>query len=590
MWAAGHFAAAACAAQLTVGALKCNAMLSDHCRAFSRHLLADNRLGMRNPCIAPRCCQTKRLEPSTGTAGMATSDPDPDVDMNMTVGGLMFARRVITSLAALLLAACLQALPVSQALAFQLSSATEDQMLQVVRNLETQFQSSVVSLSTFFTADKFSINENEAARTLIEEVYDVVNRNFLDARGVNFNPDRWRDVRDRALSRRLTDTSAAHAAVREMVTALRDPYSRFLTPQEFSAMVKYDVSGVGLNLGTLDDLEAKTGLSPRIDSVAELNSDVWVVGIIRGSAAEQGGMRQGDRVLQIGGFPLERRSPFEVASLFANGGEARSTDKATSISFSSSQNRSETFVEKDSIIVQVQHLDGRIEDVRVQRPVQLQTPSPVTYHLQNANDWSWKKGDKVSNAVGYIKLKSFNARAQADATTAIQNLQQAGAQSYVVDLRGNRGGLVTEGVEVARLFLGSDAVVVKTLGKQVRGNGGPGTANFSGNNHRPPLTTDPIAVLVDGHTASAAEIFAGAIQDSCRGVLVGQQTYGKGLIQSVYELSDGSGLVLTVGKYLTPAGRDIDYNGLKPDFGTMPTYPAAEEALNACRLRANATF
>jgi carboxyl-terminal processing protease len=572
MWAAGHFAAAACTAQLSVGALKGNAMLADQCRALGRHLLAYKRISEKGMVCASR---NKKREPhvSTNTSRMATSD----------VGVLLVAtaRRLITSLAALLLAACLQAIPINQALAFQLSSATEDRLLQVVRNLETQFQSSVVSLSTFIpNIDTSPKNDSEAGRVLIDEIYDVVSRNFLDARGVHFSPERWREVRDRALSRRLNDMSAVHAAVREMVTALGDPYSRFLTPREFSSMVKYDVSGVGLNLGTLDDLQAKTGLNPEINSLPDLTSDVWVIGIIRGSAAEQGGMRQGDRVLQIGGVPLERRSPFEVASLFANGGDTRSVDALDISKYSSAHGIETDSVDRDSIIVRVQHLDGRVEDVEVQRPkVQLQTPSPVIYHLEKANDWNVH--DKTTSAIGYLKLKSFNARAQADAAAAIENLQRDGATRYVIDLRGNRGGLVTEGVEVARLFLGSDAVVVKTLGKQVNGSG---VAKYSGN-YRPPLTTDPVAVLVDGHTASAAEIFAGAIQDSCRGVLVGQQTYGKGLIQSVYELSDGSGLVLTVGKYLTPAGRDIDWNGLTPDFGTMPTYKAADEALTACRVR-----
>jgi len=101
----------------------------------------------------------------------------------------------------------------------------------------------------------------------------------------------------------------------------------------------------------------------------------------------------------------------------------------------------------------------------------------------------------------------------------------------------------------------------------------------------PALTTAPLAVLVDDHTASASEILAGALQDNCRAVLVGKRTYGKGLIQSVYELSDGSGLVLTVGKYLTPAGTDIDWEGLHPDFRSMPAPQAAGEAVAACRLR-----
>ena len=102
----------------------------------------------------------------------------------------------------------------------------------------------------------------------------------------------------------------------------------------------------------------------------------------------------------------------------------------------------------------------------------------------------------------------------------------------------------------------------------------------------PPLTTKPLTVLVDDSSASAAEILAGALQDNCRAVLVGKNTYGKGLIQSVYGLDDGSGLVATVGQYLTPSLRNIDRSGIKPDFETMPSPQKQQRVLGACRVPA----
>lgn len=134
-----------------------------------------------------------------------------------------------------------------------------------------------------------------------------------------------------------------------------------------------------------------------------------------------------------------------------------------------------------------------------------------------------------------------------------------GATRLVIDLRDNRGGLVSEGIEVARLFLDNNATIVVTEGR-ARASDKPIVANG------PALTKLPLAVLVNDHTASASEILAGALRDNCRAVVAGSQTYGKGLIQSVYELSDGSGLVVTVGKYLTPGLTDIDQSGIKPDF------------------------
>jgi C-terminal peptidase prc len=147
----------------------------------------------------------------------------------------------------------------------------------------------------------------------------------------------------------------------------------------------------------------------------------------------------------------------------------------------------------------------------------------------------------------------------------------------VLDLRDNRGGLVSEGLEVARLFLGGGAPIVLTQSRAMSADVPRAAAG-------PPLSSAPLAVLVDDHTASASEILAGALKDNCRAVLVGRQTYGKGLIQSVYELSDGSGLVITVGRYLTPARVDIDREGIRPNFRDMPSAERAEQELEACRI------
>lgn len=97
-----------------------------------------------------------------------------------------------------------------------------------------------------------------------------------------------------------------------------------------------------------------------------------------------------------------------------------------------------------------------------------------------------------------------------------------------------------------------------------------------------PLTRIPLTILVNQHTASSSEILAGALKDNCRATLVGDRTYGKGLIQSVYELSDRSGLVLTVARYKTPAMVDIDREGIQPDFRQMPEPEVAAARLKAC--------
>lgn len=493
--------------------------------------------------------------------------------------------RCLKLVVATLAAACLHLGTYQAADALDLASATEDRLLGVVRTLETQLDSAWTVLrsatSTAPSTGPEADSQRAAARDLINEVWEVVDRNFSDARGVGFDPARWQKLRDAALSSNPSDPGAAHAAVRRMVSQLRDPYSRFISPEEFSEMVKYDVSGVGLNLGTLQELKTKTGLEPATTAtngggMSDGGQGVWVVGLIHGSAADTAGIQQGDEIISADGSSLLGKSPFAVASLLQGPAEEEEEDQqksqATAVVVASFGSTNQSRLSE--VKIQVKKLDGSVADLILTRPDRPPTPSPVVYKLEKKKT----SGGAASTAVGYIKLISFNARAQRDVSHALRELQNSGAEKYVLDLRGNRGGLVSEGIEVAKLFLESNTTVVN---KAISRSSSPEAVTAPG----PPLITAPLAVLVDDHTASASEILAGALQDNCRGVLVGKQTYGKGLIQSVYELGDGSGLVLTVGKYLTPLGRDIDFGGIKPDFGSMPGSKEADEAVAACRIR-----
>jgi C-terminal processing protease CtpA/Prc len=208
--------------------------------------------------------------------------------------------------------------------------------------------------------------------------------------------------------------------------------------------------------------------------------------------------------------------------------------------------------------------------------------------------------------VGYIRLKEFNALAEPNVARAIETLRGKGATSFVLDLRDNPGGLVQAGVEIARLFLPPNTAVAYTEGRVVAGGvkgdtqvaatvGSASRMNAAQMNAAPTRlksipsataasVTEPLTVLVNGRSASASEILTGALRDNCRATVAGSRTYGKGLIQSVYELSDGSGLVLTVGKYVTPGLHDIDRAGIDPDFAMFPGFEKAGETLDACRV------
>ncbi|MCX5934817.1 MAG: S41 family peptidase [Pseudanabaena sp. LacPavin_0818_WC45_MAG_42_6] len=158
--------------------------------------------------------------------------------------------------------------------------------------------------------------------------------------------------------------------------------------------------------------------------------------------------------------------------------------------------------------------------------------------------------------VGYISLRQFNANAASDMRKAIQDHVSKGAVGFILDLRSNPGGLLYSSAEIARMWL-DNATIVSTIDR--KGESERLTAN------RQAITNKPLVVLVDGGSASASEILSGALQDNKRAVIVGTKTFGKGLVQSVHSLSDGSGMAVTIAKYYTPSGRDINHLGIIPD-------------------------
>ncbi len=162
----------------------------------------------------------------------------------------------------------------------------------------------------------------------------------------------------------------------------------------------------------------------------------------------------------------------------------------------------------------------------------------------------------LSDSVGYIILNSFTENCAREVRLALVELKDRGAKRLVLDLRGNGGGSLSEAVDITGLFVSKSTVVVTTRGKIAQ-------ATQSFRTRREPLdATMPLVVLVDGQSASASEIVAGAIQDLDRGIVMGRRTYGKGLVQTVRDLPYNSSLKLTTGKYYTPSGRcvqAIDY-------------------------------
>jgi carboxyl-terminal processing protease len=182
---------------------------------------------------------------------------------------------------------------------------------------------------------------------------------------------------------------------------------------------------------------------------------------------------------------------------------------------------------------------------------------------------------RLDGRIGVIRISAFSRGAARLTTAAVKQLREHGATSLVLDLRGDPGGLLSEAVGVASLFLHGGASIVSLAGA-----------------HRPLVilyarpggpTAIPLAVLVDGGSASASEVVAGALKDHGRATIVGQPTYGKSLVQEVERLPSGGALKLTVARYLTPAGIDISRGGVRPDVRSRHALVAALRLLKAGR-------
>ncbi|XP_050148794.1 carboxyl-terminal-processing peptidase 1, chloroplastic isoform X2 [Malus sylvestris] len=305
--------------------------------------------------------------------------------------------------------------------------------------------------------------------------------------------------------------------------------SSFPETWQFSKMARYDMSGIGINLREVPDENGDV--------------KVKVLGLVLDGPAQSAGVRQGDEVLAVNGLDVKGKSAFEVSSLM--------------------QGPNETFV-----TIKVKHGNcGPIQSIEVQR--QLVARTPVFYRLEQI--------ENGTRSVGYMRVKEFNALARKDLVIAMKRLQDMGASYFILDLRDNRGGLVQAGIEIAKLFLNQGETVIYTDGKDPE-------YQQSIVADTTPLVTAPVIVLVNNNTASASEIVASALHDNCRGVLVGERTFGKGLIQSVFELRDGSGVVVTVGKYVTPKHKDINGNGIEPDFRKFPAWSDVTQRLSQCSM------
>ena len=343
----------------------------------------------------------------------------------------------------------------------------------------------------------------DSPKTLVDEVWQIVNNEFVDQ---EFNQINWLEQRQKLLKRKYTNQEQAYQAIRQSLKDLGDPYTRFLEPEEFEELTSQttgELSGIGIRLG-IDDA----------------TSQLTVVAPLENSPAAEAGIKAGDKILRINDKPTSLMS----------------------IEQASTEIKGEVGTEVE---LKISRADKDVFDITLVR-AQIELPS-VAYTLKREGKFN----------VGYIKLDEFSSHAAEQMQKAIADLSDRKAEGFVLDLRGNPGGLLFSSVEIARMWMEKGAIV-STIDRK------GGNQKFAANGKA--LTDLPLVILVNRYSASASEILAGALKENKRATIVGTRTYGKGTVQSVHSLSDGSGLAVTIARYYPPSGMDINRKGIAPDI------------------------
>lgn len=314
---------------------------------------------------------------------------------------------------------------------------------------------------------------------------------------------------------RVDPQRALHGAMKGMVEQLDDPYSEFFDPDDKQA---FDDSLQGEFSGVGIEITLKNGV-------------LTVISPLVGSPAEAAGMRAGDKILAIDGESTEGITLTESALKIR--GEIGTP-----------------------VVLSVRHEDGTTADITIIRDTII--VEPVRYEA------------KEDGAIAYIRLMRFEPDTTIELDRALGSFDLAAISGLILDLRNNAGGLMSQAISVANRFVDSGVVLIvqdRLSGQKKYYTRGNQIRNF------------PIAILINRGTASASEIAAGAIRDHNMGILIGEQSFGKGVFQRLIDFPDGSALKITTGEYFTPLGNVVHGVGLSPDILVEEDQDAIEIAI-----------
>lgn len=346
------------------------------------------------------------------------------------------------------------------------------------------------------TSDTQTVDTTKISpQNLYNRTWQIVKNEYYDP---NFNHQHWARWKNRYDGKIQTEEDAK-VAIDTMLASLDDPYSRFLTKEEFSEQntsITSKISGIGVNI--IND-----------------SGKIRIISVIENTPAQFADVHAGDIILAIDGKKVSGLSLAEVSNLV--------------------KGQTNTFVSVDIL-----RNNERINKKIIRKEIKIKTVKSY-----------------IENNIGYIQISSFISNSTPNEfLEALENTNNT--EGLIVDLRGNTGGLLTNAIFVANLFI-EKGRLVSIVGR---------------NGYRYDVMardtdleiTKPVIVLVNGASASASEILSGALKDYHKAKIIGTRTYGKGMVQKIIPLPNETGINLTIAKYLTPKGKDINKKGIAPDI------------------------
>lgn len=375
-----------------------------------------------------------------------------------------------------------------------------------------------VILAVSFAGDVFAFTPQQ----LYDNVWKIVNTKYVDQTNNQQNWNRWRHKYDAQIR---TDEDA-YVAIDTMLASLNDPYTKFLNPKEFAeetSSIKGSLKGIGVQIGVKD-------------------GKLLVIAPMEDTPAEKAGLIAEDEIVEINGESTKGITVDKAADKIR--GEEGTTVVLT-IKRKNQPLKKYTIARAEIII----------------KSVSTKIPNDV----------------KLAPQVGYIRLSSFISKnAKDEFLTELNKMKDK--QGYIIDLRSNPGGLLSNAIMMSDMFI-DGGVIVSTVDRDGYKDTTRATRNY--------ITDKPLIVLINKGSASASEIFSGALKDNQRALIVGETSFGKGLVQEVNKLPNGSGMNVTIQKYLTPNGTDINKKGITPDIEVKLTDKNIEEKDDVQLKRAN---